>query len=138
MNEPQSPASNNARVAPWAYTIPQACAVACAGRSSLYKAIQSKALRAVKRGRRTLIMADDLRDPVIVAEWPINSRETARVSIELYNGTWLINSRKWFKAENGEWRPTKQDIALSTKHLPQFVEAVTKALSIARERGLLR
>ncbi len=85
--------------------------------------------------RRNSNQADS--DAGIIAEWPLKRHERLRVSLELFNGVWLINSRKWFQAENGEWRPGKQGIALGVKHLPQLAEAVTKALSITRERGLI-
>jgi excisionase family DNA binding protein len=46
---------------PLAYSIAEACAAARIGKTSPYSAIRSRELIARKRGRSTLILADDLR-----------------------------------------------------------------------------
>lgn len=43
-----------------AYSIPEACASSKVGRTTLYEAIRAGELRAVKNGRRTLILVEDL------------------------------------------------------------------------------
>jgi excisionase family DNA binding protein len=47
-------------VAQMAFSIPAACKAACVGRSKLYEAIQSGALRVRKNGAKNLILRDDL------------------------------------------------------------------------------
>ncbi len=73
---------------------------------------------------------------VIVSEWPVKRGEVARVSIEPWRGTWLVNIRRWFEVGDGELRPGK-GIALAVRHLPRLADAVTNALAVARDRGIV-
>jgi excisionase family DNA binding protein len=45
---------------PWVFSVVQACEAACIGRTALYEAINAGDLIAHKRGKRTLILAEDL------------------------------------------------------------------------------
>jgi excisionase family DNA binding protein len=51
----------NAPIAPLALKISEACAASRCGRTTVYEAIKRGELRALKRGKSTLILESDLR-----------------------------------------------------------------------------
>jgi Transcriptional Coactivator p15 (PC4) len=76
-------------------------------------------------------------EPVIIAQWELNRRESVRVEIHEFKGTQLIGIRKWFAAANDTMAPGKHGINLSLKHLPRLAVAINDALSKARADGLI-
>jgi hypothetical protein len=87
--------------------------------------------------RNTQHSKPDDQEPVLIAEWPIKRGEIARVSIENYKGTWLIDLRKWFEVDAGDWRATSKGLKISVKHLRRISAAMNEALEIASARGLI-
>jgi hypothetical protein len=79
----------------------------------------------------------DESQPVIIAQWELNSRESLRVELHEYRGTQLIGIRKWFAGANGAMAPGKSGINLNLKHLPRLAAAVNEALSKAQRDGLI-
>ena len=61
---------------PLAYSIREAASTSGIGRTTIYNEIAAGRLRAVKRGRRTLILADDLKAWVAALQ-PIEPKITA-------------------------------------------------------------
>ena len=59
-------------------------------------------------------------------EIPKNSRESIRVERISFQGHDLANIRVWFKAEDGEMRPSKKGIAVKLYLVPDLIAALQK------------
>jgi hypothetical protein len=82
---------------------------------------------------------DRLSKTECVAEWRINNRgEAIRISLEFYKGSWRVDCRKYYLDDDNELRATKQGVSLRVEHLPRLAEALSKALSVAGDRDLMR
>ena len=75
--------------------------------------------------------------PVMIAEWPRNSREMIRVRLDVFNGRDVVDVRTWYRSAEGEMKPGRSGLTLSVRHLPALAQALTRALVKARELGLL-
>ena len=74
--------------------------------------------------------------PVVIAEWPRNSRELIRVSLGHLNTCFTIDIRCWWRDPKRIFRPGRDGLTLSIKHLPKLAQAISNALECAEEFGL--
>jgi excisionase family DNA binding protein len=82
-------------------SIREACAIAGIGRTSLYKAIRAGELRAIKVGRRTFLLRDDIGRwlegmPAITPQRGLTSKTASEPSVTVHDGSAASPSR-WGK-----------------------------------------
>ena len=77
------------------------------------------------------------RFPIIVAEWPRNSRELVRISLDRFNNRFTINIRSWSREANGTFKPSRNGLTLAVGHLPKLADGFVNALQRAEVLGLV-
>jgi hypothetical protein len=81
-----------------------------------------------------------LSEPIPIAKFFKSARDrTKHIRVELseFQGHPLVNVRVWQTGADGIDRPTVQGIALAVRKLPELHKAITKAIKVASETGLL-
>ena len=53
-----------------------------------------------------------------------NRGEVVRITREEYKGADLVNIRVWFKADDGELRPSKNGLTIRGDQITQMIEAL--------------
>ena len=82
---------------------------------------------------------NSLAAPLTVAEfWANRKGETLRVTLSEYEGRPICDLRRYYTSADGKLLPTRKGIALSINRLPDLEAAITKAVSRARDLGLLK
>ena len=67
-------------------------------------------------------------------EFQKNDRgEVVRIVREDYRGTDLVNIRVWYRAENGEMRPSKTGITINGNQIDQLIEALQAVKAEGRQ-----
>ena len=76
-------------------------------------------------------------EPLIIATWPKNSRESLMVKLDTFKGQPIVDCRAWYQAGDGTLKPGRGGLTVSIRHLPALADAVAKALATAIASGLI-
>jgi len=77
------------------------------------------------------------RFPIIVAEWPRNSRELVRIALDRFNNRYTIDIRNWWRDADGTFKPSPRGLTLGVEHLPKLADAFQSAFQCAETLGLV-
>jgi hypothetical protein len=79
-----------------------------------------------------------LEEPIVVSQEWINRRHDAlTITLTTYNGTNLVDLRKFAMNREGKLVPTPKGISVKVTRLPDMLKAISKALNKAMELGLI-
>lgn len=67
---------------------------------------------------------------------PKNAREELRISLSEFKGYHLVSQRVWYRADDGEMRPSKAGVVIRIERLPELIEGLQAAQAAAQARGL--
>ena len=76
-------------------------------------------------------------EPIYVAEWPRNTREVIRVTVEIYQGQPVFSVRIWYRTPEGSLRPGKDGITLGVKHLAPLLDNLVVSYALTCAAGLI-
>ncbi|UMA67280.1 transcriptional coactivator p15/PC4 family protein (plasmid) [Roseivivax marinus] len=69
---------------------------------------------------------------------PRGNGEEIRVSLSEYKGSRFLNLRTWFRNARGQMQPGKKGLTVPMRLLPDFARAVSRANTVALQRGELQ
>src|SRR5690242_7558220 len=76
-----------------------------------------------------------LPDPIVIAAWPKNGRETLQIKLDSFKGQPVIDCRCWYLDKDGILRPGRGGLTVSIKHLPALAAGLAQAVDVARDTG---
>jgi hypothetical protein len=80
----------------------------------------------------------NLAEPIVIDRFWCNRRgEAVVVQLREFEGQALIDLRRYYTRHDGKMAPTKKGLSTTIRRLPELALAIAKALTTARERGLL-
>jgi len=82
-------------------------------------------------------ISSELNEGAAVAEFEKNKKEVVRVSVGAFHGRQIINIRVYYKAEDGQWRPGKQGLAVSVDRYKDLAGALLQVGEHLKAKGLL-
>ena len=83
----------------------------------------------------TVMRLDSMADQLI-ATIQKNAREVLRISLSEFKGYNLISRRVWFRADDGEMRPSKAGVVICIERLQGVIDGLLAAQAAAQAQRL--